>query len=105
MGSFSKKLWLTVTALSSLWHTSLALPSGSPGLDYDFVVPDINNTSLSPAEAHLVSRDDDRVPLRILPFGASIMSGVGSSTKDGYAFFQIVDTQSLPHGVLYCSKL
>ena len=61
-------------------------------MDYDFVIPDINDTSLSLAEANLLSRDNDGVPLRILPFGASIMSGVGSSTKDGYALFQIVDT-------------
>lgn len=31
----------------------------------------------------------DRVPLRIMPFGASIMSGFGSKTDDGYVSYSL----------------
>lgn len=82
MRPFYKPLWLTAIALSLLWHTGWGSPSALLDAGYDSL--DANSTSFSALDVVGVKRqDEDRVPLRILPFGASIMSGMGSSTNDG----------------------
>ncbi|KAK7420361.1 hypothetical protein QQX98_002784 [Neonectria punicea] len=80
MGRFLQPLLLAVSAIISLPNAGYALPTlDQPDDDSIFdrghVFQDFGLTTYK--------RQQDKVPLRILSLGASIMSGVGSSTGDG----------------------
>lgn len=82
MGGFIKPLWLAAMVLSCLSSPSLAIPDATAALGDDVTLYSDNShplTEIAPA----TEKRKDRIGLRIMPFGASIMSGVGSSTKDG----------------------
>ena len=70
-----------------LWLSNLSPSSAAPS---GVFLDDISNASHPFFEYGLVSQKRaDKVPLRILSLGASIMSGVGSSTGNGYVAFVI----------------
>jgi hypothetical protein len=51
--------------------------------DYTSYQAESNETSFSLTYASLTARQNGRPELRIMPLGASIVSGVGSSTGNG----------------------
>ncbi|KFY68955.1 hypothetical protein V496_00654 [Pseudogymnoascus sp. VKM F-4515 (FW-2607)] len=56
---------------------------GAPSRDYTSYEAEFNETSLSFDHFSLAARQDAKPALRIMPLGASIVSGVGSSTGNG----------------------
>lgn len=77
MVSWSKNaIWLTTTVLSYLFN---ALPVSAAPTYYDNGI--MTNTSFPDIdhEASAFTKRDTSIPLRILPVGASIMSGWGSN--------------------------
>ena len=70
---------LLVPALALLGRVDAA-PSG----DYASYEPDFNETTLFSNGFRLVARQDKRPELRIMALGASIVTGVGSSSGNGY---------------------
>lgn len=82
MVGFTKPLWSTAAVLSLILSTSLAVPESPFNLAHHHAHYSSIDNALPSLEVAAEKRDD-RVELRIMPFGASIMSGVGSSTKDG----------------------
>ena len=70
---------LLVPALALLGRVDAA-PSG----DYASYEPDFNETTLFSNGFRLVARQDNRPELRIMALGASIVTGVGSSSGNGY---------------------
>ncbi|KAF5635566.1 integrin alpha n-terminal [Fusarium sp. NRRL 25303] len=71
---------------------SLALPAlaflggvaGVPSGQYSSYDLELKETSLSPNDGDLKTRQSEKPALRIMPLGASIVSGVGSSTGNGF---------------------
>lgn len=75
-----KTLWLTIRVLYCLINVSPTWAAPSR-----LFIGDLTNSSHPFAEYGLIGeKRADKVPLRILSLGASIMSGVGSSTGNGY---------------------
>ncbi|KAF5660854.1 integrin alpha n-terminal [Fusarium heterosporum] len=58
--------------------------AGVPSGQYSSYEANFVDTTLSPRHASLHARQGTRPALRILPLGASIVSGVGSSTGNGF---------------------
>ncbi|KPM46037.1 hypothetical protein AK830_g415 [Neonectria ditissima] len=80
MGRFMQSLLLTTSVILSLSTTGCAFPTLSHLDDESIFGRGHVFADFGPA-AH--KRQQEKVPLRILSLGASIMSGVGSSTGDG----------------------
>lgn len=84
-------LWLTTSALSwlslAIAPTATAAPSRFSNVETEHEV--FNGVNGLPESGlpvlDLHARQDGSIPLRIMPLGASIMAGVGSTTNHGYA--------------------
>jgi hypothetical protein len=73
-------------ALISLALPALALlgaAAGVPSGQYSSYDLGLNETNFASSHADLKARQSQRPALRIMPLGASIVSGVGSSTGNG----------------------
>lgn len=69
---------LLVPALAYFGGIEAAPSNRFPSFEADF-----NETTLHYGSSDLVVRQNNRPALRIMPLGASIVSGVGSSTGNG----------------------
>ncbi|KAM0209842.1 hypothetical protein ACHAQD_011019 [Fusarium lateritium] len=62
----------------------LGTVAGAPSTQYSSYEADFNNSSLALNHGSLDARQNARPALRIMPLGASIVTGVGSSTGNGF---------------------
>lgn len=96
MAGFTKALWCLSSVLPFISQPVSGLPARS--LEYNDDLLDFNGTHPF-AEFGITSprkRAAGDYELRILSFGASIMSGTGSTTGDGYAISLTIRTAFRP---------
>lgn len=82
MQGWLKPVLLGLGVLQGLVNNGLAMPA--PDFQFDSALLSLNYSEFTATFGDLRVKRAGEVPLRILPLGASIMSGVGSSSGNGY---------------------